>query len=297
MFIMKKLVWVILFILLLSSCGPDKSSSSNKTQWSSQTAKVQSWENPFGSLATNYLQDENFVQCAQQSVDQCILSTVSPDTPMSIEQCDDLMLESNKDSCKQWIITTQARESGDISLCSKLTNPDSCKYEILVAKWITDKTLEGCSDLSEEFSVQCNNTISRSLTYSELDSQWCDTLLVEIEGDDINTIKEDCKRDIEQAKIIEAEIAEQQAIEDKRLEEEQAEQQKQQALEEEKAQAELAEQEKQQALEVQEQEAVVVEEPIVEPEISEVNPEAGAIEEPVGEEVSPDSEEFEEVVE
>ena len=223
---MKQIILTVFIALVLASCGGWLDQV--KTSESEQTT---SWKNPFVALKDTYLDNQEFLECAQESVDQCIISTFSSKDNFSIDVCDDLILKSNRDTCEKWIITSQARESWEISQCDQLSDPSGCRYEILVAKWISDKTVDACDTVSQELKIQCNNTVAQSLSYETLDTQWCDKILVEIEGDDLDIIKQNCIRDIEQAKEIEAEVAQQQAEEEERIKAEQAEQELQQVSE------------------------------------------------------------------
>lgn len=227
---MKKYIFLVLVCTVITSCGPapERNSTKKIAEWGETEVQVVLGENPFMWINESYFQNEDFLQCSLQSVDQCILWSISPDKELTIDNCSDLLLKSNQETCKQWIITSQARENWDISQCDQLSDPSGCRYEILVAKWISDKTVDACDTVSQELKIQCNNTVVQSLSYETLDTQWCDKILVEIEGDDLDIIKQNCIRDIEQAKEIEAEITQQQAEEEERI---QAEQESQQATE------------------------------------------------------------------
>lgn len=216
---MKKTLVSLFVLVLFSSCRADveRTVVDNTKEWNVSQSQVVLWESPFAWIKDVYFQNESFLQCSRESVDQCILSSISSETVLSLDTCDDLLLDSNKDSCKQNIITSQARESWDISLCNNLTKADSCKYEILVSRGITDKTIDVCNEVSEGLKAQCNNTIVQSLSYETLDVSWCDKYVSEFEWDDLALRKENCIRDIAVSQDIEAEISAQQVQDEKTI--------------------------------------------------------------------------------
>lgn len=233
---MKKVLCMVVMVFLFLSCTQSKPSvsTSPETPISPESISIeeniqdnipenaafddlgdiQNIDEVFWNIPKEFKEDKNFLQCSAQSMDQCVLSSQSPEQPLSLEVCDSLLLESNKEGCKLSLITSQAVEKGNVSMCEQLELSDSCKYEVYVSLGTAEKKPELCDLLSSEFKSQCNNTIVQNLVYETLDESWCDKFIPDTvipvpewwEDEMLKILKDDCLTNIQSTKLLNAEF-------------------------------------------------------------------------------------------
>ena len=212
---MKKYFFMFLIPLLLIWCNSQETGSTNKM-------KASSTQKTFTDIGRIYLEDEGFMQCSRQAVDQCMISSLWPDQKMSMEICDDMLLASNRESCKQSIVIASAREWWDISACDTLDEPQICRYELLLTQGISREDASLCSSLSWDLKIQCNNNVLRSLARSQWNVEICDGIIVRVEDDKVLESEIDiCKQEVilEDEMKQQAIIAEQQEQENTQIDE------------------------------------------------------------------------------
>ena len=126
--------------------------------------------------------DSSFVQCSQEAVDECIKNTTNE--TMTKKSCSQFLLESNRKSCLESFNMIEAMESGNIEKCDNTLDPDRCKYEFILMKWVESKNVEMCSDLDEDKKIQCNNYIIFYLAQQDLDIKICEKIILSYKWDD-----------------------------------------------------------------------------------------------------------------
>ena len=188
---------LLLFSLLFMSCNSGGLSAPQQSNTD--------WKNVSLNIGQSYLQDENFMQCTQSSIDQCMLSVRDTEKELSLDDCDDFLLEANRQSCKQNIIISSAMKDGNTESCDTLDDSQWCKYEVLVTRGISIESPSVCSELDEDLQIQCNNSIIRSISLSKWDVELCDKILVSEDEWNRESEVSLCKQEI----VLESELQEQ----------------------------------------------------------------------------------------
>lgn len=141
-----------------------------------------------------YNDDDNFNSCVLQNIDNCIHELVY-EWKKEIK-CDDFILETSKNACKQSEISVDAVEKKDLLLCNSLkSGKESCEYEVALAIGYTNYDTEICKSISEVYRISCYNQIIFAQSRNQKNVTICDKLLEE--NDDIDSEKEFCIQEVE----------------------------------------------------------------------------------------------------
>jgi hypothetical protein len=150
------LIFGTLFLLVSCSWNSDENTTSENTPITIEKAEIHTYQTSLSSLPDPVEKDSNFVSCMNQSTNMCISSavmTIAQDSK-DIKLCNDLHDEAIKASCRQTIITLNAREKKDEKLCKDLDAGSiaACKGEIVTLKAVDARSTKLCTTVSEFYA-------------------------------------------------------------------------------------------------------------------------------------------------
>ncbi len=181
---MNKLFFLPIALFIFAACS----------QWNPLTVTPPSnikVESVFGDVNNAFLQNDQFMQCSKQSIDQCIDQTMK--TWWVEKSCSNFLLESNKILCEDSMLMIQARDTGDRSICDKVSDPWMCNYELTLLKGIQEESVELCDNVSEARKIPCNNYIINYLSQKKKDKSMCEGIISEYKWDNA---KEFCEEEV-----------------------------------------------------------------------------------------------------
>lgn len=128
---MKKIIFLILIVLILTSCN--KSSNPIKVNESTKNTTY-SYENILKKINIDYKQDKNLNTCLTRSLNSCFNSAVNEKAQDKSDYkiCEDLSDSAVVETCKEAVILNKAKKEGNEKLCDVLEkNKDMCYYQVL----------------------------------------------------------------------------------------------------------------------------------------------------------------------
>ncbi len=235
------LVSFCMWFLLVSCTGWDTTSDANQNSESSQAENEISqeqvpwdptqagWDSMsvsqiFSSIPQKYNNDAEFSMCLQNTVDGCISTAHTLEDGGQQMNCDDFIMQANKDACKNTQAISEAIESWDVSKCEPLwQDAPTCQLEVIMSQAIEQSDASICKQLDDEnMQISCNNQVVQNQARTSKDPSMCDKMIIQNEGDDFEI--QFCKDEVSFA-IEEEKIQQQQAEEQAKLEQELQQQQ------------------------------------------------------------------------
>ena len=181
---------VLVFLFFFISCT--SWTPKEATQIDSLSSSGRTFSSLLWNIPPDISGDAGFLMCAQSNLDMCIQDTRSQ--RQQEIQCDEYLLESNQQNCRDSKVIESAMKVSDTTLCASLgEKKESCEFEVVSQNAIDTWNLELCNTLSEKFSLNCFNKTIYLQALSTKDIKKCDLIKAE-EGDTLE--KDMCKQDV-----------------------------------------------------------------------------------------------------
>ncbi|MCH8519029.1 hypothetical protein LAT59_04690 [Candidatus Gracilibacteria bacterium] len=183
-------------VLFLVSCGT-QDQGTNTQQNTTQVSQNLGAMDFVSQIPERFTTNADFLSCARQNLDMCMQEISFMDGGDTSVNCDDFLSEQSRESCRYTLVTSQAQNENNISLCAELdgVSRDRCELEISLAIAIDSGDLSVCEGLSDFDRIDCNNRIVYAEASRNLDISMCNDILPH-EGDEENFEAEMCRNDI-----------------------------------------------------------------------------------------------------
>ena len=190
-----RILWCILFLgamFFVVSCS--SSWIQDSIPHISNTHMIIDWKEGkldfINTISSTYINDETFLTCLKENLDICIQeSSYSMNNTLN---CEDLLLEKNRITCKETQVIIVAREQWDITLCDDLWNTKSrCISEVIILKAVREWNIDLCNTLEDWDIISCKNQVFFSQALETNDIRLCDSIITYSE-EDINYQKDMC---------------------------------------------------------------------------------------------------------